>query len=135
MSFELHPQLAADTMHVTDLKMCRVLLMNNSNFPWLILVPMRENMREIFDLSTEDYALAMEEIRTVSTKFSEFTKADKMNVAALGNMVPQLHIHIIARFKNDAMWPNPVWNFGVAGKVYETKESNALIEQIRSLLS
>lgn len=133
MSFALHPQLAADTIHVTDLKLCRVLLMNNSNFPWLLLVPMRENLREIFDLNSEDYALAMEEIRTVAIKFSEFTKADKMNVAALGNMVPQLHIHIIARFKNDAAWPNPVWNCGVAGKVYEIEKAESLIRELRSI--
>lgn len=135
MTFTLHPQLTADTIHVTDLKLCRVLLMNNSNFPWLILVPMRENMREIFDLSNADYTLAMEEIRYVSSKFSEFIKADKMNVAALGNMVPQLHIHIIARFKNDAVWPNPVWNSGVAGKTYEPGKATALIGQLKSLLS
>lgn len=134
MSFELHTQLAADTIHVTDLKICRVLLMDNSNFPWLILVPMRENLREIFNLSSEDYTQAMEEIRTVSQKFSEFTKADKMNVAALGNMVPQLHIHIIARFKNDSAWPNPVWNSGVAGKAYEPEKSAELIRQLNSLL-
>lgn len=135
MKFELHPQLAKDCLPVLDLKICRVLLMNNSNFPWLVLVPMRENMREIFDLSNEDYALVMEEIRTVSHKFSEFTRADKMNVAALGNMVPQLHIHIIARFKNDAAWPNPVWNSGVDGKNYEPEKSNDIIKQLRSLLS
>lgn len=132
--FTLHPQLATDTLHVTDLKLCRVLLMNNSNFPWLILVPMRENMREIFDLNADDYVMAMEEIRMVAAKFSEFTKADKMNVAALGNMVTQLHIHIIARFKNDEAWPNPVWNCGITGKVYDAEKRTNLIEQLKSLL-
>ncbi len=134
MMFTLHPQLADDTIHITDLKICRVLLMNNSNFPWLIMVPMRENMREIFDLSSDDYTLAMEEIRTVATKFSEFTKADKMNVAALGNMVPQLHIHVIARFKSDATWPNPVWNSGVAGKAYEQENAELLVKELRDIL-
>ena len=70
---------------------------------------MREYLREIYDLSEDDYALVMNEVRLVTQKFAEYTKADKMNVAALGNVVPQLHIHIIARFKNDKAWPNPVW--------------------------
>lgn len=120
MAFQLPPQLAADTFHITELKICRVLLMNNSNAPWLILVPMREYLREIYDLSEDDYALVMNEVRLVTQKFAEYTKADKMNVAALGNVVPQLHIHIIARFKNDKAWPNPVW-----GKLPESPYSDA----------
>ncbi len=133
MTFELHPQLAKDCLPVIDLMLCRVLLMNNSNFPWLILVPMRENMREIFDLSREDYTLVMEEIRTVSEKFCEFSKADKMNVAALGNMVPQLHIHTIARFKNDAAWPNPVWNAGLPPSQYVPEKAALLIRELRKI--
>jgi diadenosine tetraphosphate (Ap4A) HIT family hydrolase len=135
MAFELHPQLAADTLHIADLKLCRVLLMNNSNFPWLILVPTRENMREIFDLELEDYKQAMDEIHDVSKKFAGLTKADKMNVAALGNMVPQLHIHIIARFKEDAAWPNPVWNCGVAGIAYDKEKLRQLLRDISLTLA
>lgn len=133
MTFLLHPQLAADTLHITDLKACRVLLMNNANFPWLILVPMYENMREIFDLDTADYKLVMEEVKSVAEKFAAFTKADKMNVAALGNMVPQLHIHIIARFKNDAAWPNPLWNCGVTGKDYESEKAELLLKEFKAI--
>lgn len=135
MIFELHPQLAADTLHIADLKLCRVLLMNNSNFPWLILVPMRENMREIFDLELEDYKQVMDEIRSVSKKFAGFTGADKINVAALGNMVPQLHIHVIARFKEDAAWPNPVWNCGVTGREYGKENLEQLIKNISLILA
>lgn len=133
MTFELHPQLAKDCLPVVDLMLCRVLLMNNSNFPWLILDPMRENMREIFDLSREDYMLVMEEIRTVSEKFCEFSKADKMNVATLGNVVPQLHIHIIARFKNDAAWPNPVWNADLPPSQYVPEKAALLIRELRKI--
>ncbi len=134
MTFLLHPQLAADTLHITDLKACRVLLMNNANFPWLILVPMRENMREIFDLDAADYKFVMEEVKTVAEKFAAFTKAEKMNVAMLGNMVPQLHIHIIARFKNDAAWPNPVWNSGITGKAYEKERAELPVEELRAVI-
>src|SRR5688500_7741628 len=105
LPFTLHPQLAKDCAHICDLKFCRVLLMDNAHFPWLILVPMQDGARELFDLSEEDYLTVMEEIRECTARFAIFTKAYKMNVAALGNMVPQLHIHIIARFEGDAAWP------------------------------
>lgn len=116
MTFTLHPQLAADTFPLGDLPVCRVLLMNNKNFPWVILVPRRDGACELFDLSEEDYAAVMQEIRETAQHLSQITNADKMNVAALGNMVPQLHIHIIARFKNDVAWPAPVW--GAASMPY-----------------
>lgn len=119
-SFSLHPQLETDTLPVGELPLCRVLLMNQRHFPWIILVPKRENMRELFDLAAADYALAMEETRRMSLLLADITRADKINVAALGNIVPQLHIHIIARFKNDAAWPNPVWNCGVKTEPYDT---------------
>lgn len=109
MTFTLHPQLAADTAHVGDLEICRVLLMNNQHFHWLILVPKRDNIRELHELDDGDYVKVMEEVRSVSKKLAGHTKAHKMNVAALGNIVPQLHIHIIARFTDDPAWPKPVW--------------------------
>jgi diadenosine tetraphosphate (Ap4A) HIT family hydrolase len=116
MSFALHPQLAEDTFPIGDLTLCRVLLMNNRHFPWLILVPRREGLRELFDLTSDDYQTAMTEIHDVSLRFSKLHQAHKINIAALGNIVPQLHIHIIARFKTDAAWPHPVW--GSAAEPY-----------------
>lgn len=83
--------------------------MNNQNFPWLILVPRKADLREIFDLGEKDYLTVMQEVRKVAKIMAAHLYADKMNVAALGNMVPQLHIHIIARFTHDIAWPNPVW--------------------------
>ena len=132
--FLLHPQLAADTFLVGDLPLCRVLLLNNRQFPWLILVPMRSDKKELFDLSADDYSQAMQEVRFVAEKWAGLTRADKINIAALGNMVPQLHIHIIARFTTDAAWPNPVWNSGVQPQNYE-ENADAFLTQIRTVLN
>jgi len=134
-NFILHPQLAADTFEVGDLPLCRVLLMNNARFPWLILVPRRANKKELFDLAPAEYKLVMDEIRFVAEQLKSHTQADKINIAALGNMVPQLHIHIIARFENDAAWPNPVWNFGLPATTYETEKAAAVLYEIRTQIN
>lgn len=115
--------------------MCRVLLMNHAAFPWLVLVPMRDGLSELYELDTQDYALAAEEIRCVAQAFQQFTRADKMNVAALGNMVPQLHIHVVARFALDAAWPNPVWNSGVSQKPYNSEKISDLINSLQLVIS
>ena len=109
MSFELHERLAADTFLVTDLTLCRVLLMNDRRFPWLILVPRRAGLRDFDDVAGAEKADFHAEIDLASAVLREAVAAEKMNVAALGNMVPQLHVHVIARRKNDAAWPRPVW--------------------------
>ena len=129
----LHPQLAADTIHIKDLTLCRVLLMNNRHFPWLILVPMREGLRELFDLAEDDYHTSMSEVRQVSQQFAKLTNAHKMNVAALGNSVPQLHIHIIARYMHDAAWPQPVWNSALKAEPYTASEQVLWIENITKM--
>lgn len=134
MSFVLHPQLAADTLPVGELPFCHVLLMNNAHFPWLILVPQRAHLRELFDLSPEEYTLVMQEIRMVSEKLATHTQAHKINIAALGNMVPQLHIHIIARFENDAAWPAPVWNSKATPRPYTSHEAETILPHMRHLL-
>ncbi|MFC3052045.1 HIT domain-containing protein [Kordiimonas pumila] len=107
--FSLHSQLAADTFEVGTFTLSRVLLMNDSNYPWLILVPARAGVREMHELAEADQQQLMYEITHTSKALEALTGADKMNVAALGNMVPQLHVHIIARFKADPAWPGPVW--------------------------
>lgn len=107
--FELDDRLEADTVEIGELSLCRVLLMNDAQYPWVILVPQRENVREIFELSDADQHQLMIESNTVAKVMADHFKAEKMNVAALGNMVPQLHIHHIVRFGNDAAWPKPVW--------------------------
>src|SRR5262245_5994111 len=108
--FILHPRLAADGPFIADLPLCRVLLMNNTRFPWLVLVPRREEMREVFDLTAADRTVLMEEIAQAAQALQRATAGEKMNIAALGNQVPQFHVHVIARFAADDAWPNPVWS-------------------------
>ena len=108
-SFSLHPRLAADTHRVGDLPLSRVLLMDDARYPWLILVPRRPDLREIVDLPAAERAVLIEEIAAVSLALRHATGAEKLNVGAIGNVVPQLHIHIVARFASDLAWPAPVW--------------------------
>lgn len=131
MSFKLHSQLEKDTIEVSDLNLCKVLLMNNALYPWLILVPMKPDLKEITDLSPEDYSLMMEEVNNMCKKMQEIFSPDKMNVATLGNVVPQLHIHIIARFEKDQAWPNPVW--GQASEEYSEETKTLLSEKLKLL--
>ena len=112
--FELHPRLAADTIEIADWPLCRVLLMNDQRFPWLILVPRRPGLRDFDDVAGPDKSAYYAEIERASRALRAVTGAPKLNVAALGNMVPQLHVHVIARFVGDAAWPGPVWGQGVA---------------------
>jgi diadenosine tetraphosphate (Ap4A) HIT family hydrolase len=108
-AFSLHPQLEADTTRVGDLPLSRVLLMNDANYPWLILVPRQPNVSELIDLEENAQVQLTGEIARVSTALKTVTACDKLNVATLGNVVPQLHVHVIARRKTDAAWPKPVW--------------------------
>lgn len=107
--FSLHPQLAADCLVIGDWQLCRLLRMNDRTYPWLILVPRRGGIREIVDLDPPDRARLMEEIAAASELLRRETRAEKLNVAALGNAVPQLHLHVIARFASDPAWPRPIW--------------------------
>lgn len=107
--FTLDPRLAADTVEIARWSLCRVLLMNDRTYPWLILVPEREGISEVHELSPQDRRRLMDEAAQAAEMLQRFTNADKMNVAALGNMVRQLHMHVIARFTDDPAWPGPVW--------------------------
>ena len=108
-TFDLHPQLAADGLFLADWPLCRVLRMNDRSYPWLILVPRLAGAREIIDLSSEDQQRLMLEIARASTALKTLRRPHKINVAALGNMVPQLHVHVIGRDESDPAWPKPVW--------------------------
>jgi diadenosine tetraphosphate (Ap4A) HIT family hydrolase len=108
-SFTLHPQLARDTTFVGDLELSRVLLMNDANYPWLILVPRRDGAVEIVDLTDEDQQQLVREIALASGVLKTVTQCEKLNVAAIGNIVPQLHVHVVARRQSDPAWPKPVW--------------------------
>ena len=110
-AWSLHPQLDADTSPVGDLPLSRVLAINDADYPWLILVPRRAGITEIADLGA-DAALLMREIVQVSRLLKRVTGCDKINIGAIGNVVPQLHVHIVARKKDDPLWPKPVWGIG-----------------------
>lgn len=105
----LHPQMEADSAPIGDLPLCRVLAMNDANYPWLVLVPRRNGMRDVIDLTDTDQARLAVESAQAARALKDMTHCTKLNVAALGNTVPQLHVHVIARFSNDAAWPRPVW--------------------------
>ncbi|AUZ76451.1 MULTISPECIES: HIT domain-containing protein [Aeromonas] len=107
--FELHSRLQADTRLLGDLPLCRVLLAKDSQYPWLILVPRVANLREIHHLAPAQQRQLMEESCAVATLMEQALRPDKINVAALGNLVPQLHLHHVARFSTDKAWPGPIW--------------------------
>src|SRR3954469_21272442 len=130
MPFTLHPTLARDTVEVARLPLCRVLLMNDRRFSWLILVPEREAMREIHQLSPADRAVLIEEIALGSEALERLFHPDKLNVGALGNVVPQLHVHVVARTAGDSAWPGPVWGSGAAVPHTENE-----LEEVRARLA
>jgi len=107
--FELHPQLEKDCIFLGQFELCTLLLMNDSNYPWFILVPEREGLQEIYELDDDDQKLFMKESGFLSRILKHYFHADKINIAALGNVVPQLHIHHIARYTDDIAWPAPIW--------------------------
>jgi diadenosine tetraphosphate (Ap4A) HIT family hydrolase len=111
-AFALDPRLAADTIALGDTSLSRILLMNDARFPWLIIVPRGVGLTEIVDLGPSERAALMEEIAFVSMALSKRPGVEKINVGALGNIVRQLHVHIIGRSTRDAAWPGPVWGFG-----------------------
>ena len=112
--FELHSALERDCQRVGQLPLCEVLLMDDRHYPWLILVPRVAGAKELIDLSASDERQFWQESRWASEVLQAIHHPDKLNVAALGNMVPQLHVHVIARFSADAAWPAPVWGKGEA---------------------
>jgi len=107
--WSLHPQLARDTINIGDLPLCRALIINDANYPWLLLVPRRKGMVELIDLGEVERAQLMTEIARVAGALKDVTECDKLNIAALGNVVSQLHVHVIARREGDAGWPRPIW--------------------------
>lgn len=114
MAFELHHRLAADCFLIGEFTLSCVLLMNDSRFPWCILVPRRDALRDLHDLAEIDRVALFDEIDLVSRVLTKRDRVDKINVAALGNQVAQLHVHVVARRIDDAAWPAPVWGFGTA---------------------
>ncbi|MCG8489995.1 MAG: HIT domain-containing protein [Sneathiellales bacterium] len=114
MSFTLDPRLEKDTVAIGKVGLCQILLMKDARFSWIIIVPEIPGLTELHELQGSDYKDVMTLVHTLSSEMKARLSAHKMNVAALGNMVPQLHIHIIARIEGDAAWPSPVWGVGTA---------------------
>lgn len=133
MTFHLHPQLETDTAEVARLALCRVLLMDDATYPWLILVPEIAGLRDFHDVPAERDPDLAGDIRRASRALATLHAPDKINVAALGNQVPQLHVHVIARFVSDPAWPKPVW--GAAPRVpYDDKERATTIQRLAATL-
>jgi diadenosine tetraphosphate (Ap4A) HIT family hydrolase len=127
--FILDSKLENDTYAIGTLGLCELRLMDDARFPWLILVPARANMSEIIDLSEAEQVTLMREISCVSAALKTLFSPDKLNIAALGNQVKQLHIHVIARFISDEAWPNPVWGAGFSAS-YPPHMAGSLIDRI-----
>ena len=128
----IHPQLLNDSLVLGYFPLCHLLLAKDANYPWFILVPNRDNISETYQLSAADQQQLMVESSALGECLMTALKGDKLNVAALGNMVPQLHIHVIVRYKTDAAWPSPVWG-KVPAKVYDELELFELREQLKKL--
>lgn len=133
-AFTLDPRLSADTAEVGDLALCRVLLMDDARFPWLILVPRRPNLTEITDLSEAEAVALWQEIRLATGVMLALSKPDKVNIGALGNVVSQLHVHVVGRFRSDPAWPGPVWGFETR-KPYPLHARAQLLERAGALFS
>lgn len=127
--FSLDPRLATDTLPVLDLQLSTVRLMNDARFPWLVLVPRRLGAVELFDLDPIDRSQLWDEVSIASRVLTAIARPKKLNVAAIGNIVTQLHVHVVARFENDAAWPKPVWGVGIA----EPYNADAIHTMIASL--
>ena len=130
----LDPQLERDTVEIGDMPLCRALLINDANYPWLLLVPRRHHIVEIVDLDYIEQAQLMNEITQAARSLKAITGCDKINVAALGNVVPQLHVHVVARSRNDPAWPKPVWGT-VTPRTYEDAELQKLLTPLRQRLA
>ena len=128
-AFVLDAKLHADSIEITSLPLCLVRLMNDRRFPWVILVPARPGVSEIIDLDTPDRARLIEEIALVSIAMRDLFRPTKLNVGALGNVVAQLHLHVIARFAGDAAWPGPAW--GTTPEPYRSDEIDRKLAPLR----
>ena len=129
MPFKIDKKFLKSSYHIIDLKLCSIRLHDNSKFPWVILIPKRNNITDISDLNSKDQILLMKEIIHISKIMKKLFKTSKLNVEKIGNIVPQLHIHIIARSKKDSTWPLSVW--AVKGKNYTKAALSIMTQKVR----
>lgn len=133
MTFELHPHLVKK-IFISDLSLCRVLLEDERHYPWLFLIPRRGNVSRIMDLSSADQLQLISELDIVQKIMWEEFKPTQLNVAAIGNKTPQLHIHVIARYADDPAWPNTVWDHPARSR-YDEETKNSIVLRLQGLLS
>jgi diadenosine tetraphosphate (Ap4A) HIT family hydrolase len=129
--FELDPRLANDSIFLGKLALCELRLMNDSRWPWLVLVPVRTGASEVHDLSEDDQKLLAKETALVAKLLKSLTNCEKINSAALGNIVRQLHVHVVARSENDPNWPGPVWGYGTR-EPYSPEEAEPWIKRLQT---
>ncbi|MEJ8475145.1 HIT family protein [Roseibium algae] len=134
IAFDINPRLEGDSYPVADLGLCAVRLMKDANYPWIMLIPRKNDMIELLDLEPLERIVLMEEISKVSAALKSVTDCEKLNVAALGNVVSQLHVHIIARFRDDPAWPDPVWG-AISPSPYVDDKASHLISDLRDALN
>jgi diadenosine tetraphosphate (Ap4A) HIT family hydrolase len=134
MTFQLDSRLENDTIPIGDLSLSSVLLLNDARFPWFVLVPRIQNVSELTDLSDDHAVRLMQEIRIATRVMMTLSKPDKVNVGALGNIVTQLHVHVVGRFRSDPAWPGPVWGHGTRTP-YPDHAATALIERAGALFA
>ncbi|WP_415891007.1 HIT domain-containing protein [Neptuniibacter sp. SY11_33] len=134
LEFELHPQLAADCIVLGDFPISRLLLLNDANYPWFILVPRRAGATEIYHLSDDEQCELIKESSFLASNLADSFAARKMNVASLGNMVPQLHLHHIVRYETDKAWPGPVWG-KVPAEPYTAEQIHEIRRKLEALMS
>lgn len=132
-TFSLHPQLTADSVPVGDLALCRVLLAKDANYPWLILVPRRPDLVDLIDVDAADRATLTAEVDATARALKAITECEKLNVAALGNVVPQLHVHVIGRRHSDAAWPKPIWGAAPA-RAYDPAIRDGFVRTLQRAL-
>ncbi|WP_314409298.1 HIT domain-containing protein [Pseudomonas kuykendallii] len=132
--FTLDPQLEHDTLPIGDFPLCRLLLINDAQYPWFVLVPRREDVAEVFQLSEADRQALWDETTFLAEALKDTFAADKINVAALGNVVSQLHMHVIARRRSDVAWPAPVWGKHPP-KPYEAAQVDTIKDKLRVVLA
>jgi len=132
MTFKINKKLNNSSHYITDLKLCSLRLQDNSRFPWVVLIPKRKNIKDISELNSKDQILLIKEIVKVSKIMKKLFKTKKLNVEKIGNIVPQLHVHIIARRNKDKSWPLSVWV--VKGKNYSKKGLRNILEKLKKVL-
>ncbi len=132
--FEIDIRLKESNYLISKLDLCSVYLSKNANFPWFVLIPERSDIIELFDLTDKDQKILIEEINKITKIVKKYFIADKINIATLGNVVPQMHVHVIARYKNDIAWPGPIWNSNIKEIHYEDKVLDKIIKDISKII-